>query len=335
MRRFEIFVPAVLIALAILSACSTTPDRTAAASNRQPLLIVVPVDYEGQVAGAVNVAASLREFGGGLRDCPVRIYHPKRLAESIAPHADRLAALSAETVAVEVPDEVFAYLLGAKPLTTARAEADAEGRFRNLAVVAPNTLVLAEPHAFLLPEGAVLGYSPVHHRNIGSSADEEADTFWSRLYERLEVPADAVFAVPTVADGATVRFYFNAGSFVVRPEGGLLRRWAESFASLRADEAMAEMCKEGPHNVFLHQAALAGAALKSLPRESIVELPAAYSYPLFFDRFYEADRTFATLNDVVTMRYEFSFGNLPEGWQDQIEAPPGVVSWISENCSGK
>jgi hypothetical protein len=310
-----------------------TGGADAGEPSPQPLVVVVPVDYPGQIGPALVVAESLRDHGDALASVPVRLYIHSGLEEAMAPYRDRAAGLGAEIRSVEVPEAALHYVLGAKPFTMARAERDAEGAFACLAVVAPNTLFLDEPADFLLAEGVALGYSTVHHRNVGSPLDEEPDPYWSRIYERLAVPAGAVFPVTTLADRQVVRFYLNAGSFVVRPQRGLLRRWAESFRLLYEDDVMAEMAAEGPRNVFLHQASLAGAALRLLRREETVELPATYSYPLFFDRFYEGDHPFDSLEGVITMRYEFQWGDLPAGWQRDVTAPAGVLAWITERCA--
>jgi hypothetical protein len=299
---------------------------------RQTLLMVIPVDYQSQIPSALIAADSLRTYGGALRDLPVRIYAPSQLEAALAGQAARLDELRVETRTVDVPPEALGYLLGAKPFAAARAERDAEG-FDLLAIVAPNTIVLQAPEAFLLPPTTKLGWSTVHHQNVGSLASEPPDAFWSRLYTALEVTPERVFTNQTLADGKTVRFYFNAGSFVVRPENGLLQRWAAAFERLIADPEMAALCAEGPHNIFLHQAALAGAALASLEPSDTVRLPDTYSYPLFFERFHGGQLVFDSLESVVTMRCEFRIEDLPAGWEQEVTAPPGVLSWIADRLA--
>ena len=300
----------------------------------QKLVVVVPVDYESQLSGAAVLAESLREFGGGLSDTRIRLYMPERLHDAAAALRDRMAPLAVEVFEVHPPAVASQYILGAKPFTAARAEADAEGEFDLLAVLAPNTIVLAEPHGFLLPRNITLGFSPVHHQNIGSRYDEPPDALWSRLYRVLDVPESAVFPIVSLADRKTLRFYFNAGSFVVRPEAGLLRAWADAFTALAGDPAVADICREGKPNVFLHQAALAGIAVKLLARGDTLQLPDGYSYPLFFEQFFGGDMTFDSLDGVVTMRYEFRIEDLPAGWQADVKAPDGVIPWIEEHLAG-
>ena len=323
---------ALLVAAPVVAgddAASTAFDQWA-----QKLVVVIPVDYESQLSGAAVLAESLRDFGGGVSDTLIRLYVPESLHDAAAAFHDRMAPLAVEVFEVQPPAVASQYILGAKPFTVAQAEADAEGDFDLLAVLAPNTIVLAEPRDLLLPKGITLGFSPVHHQNIGSPYDEPPDEFWSRMYRVLEVPESDVFPIVSLADRKTLRFYFNAGSFVVRPEAGLLRAWADAFTALAGDQTVADLCREGKPNVFLHQAALAGITVKLLARDDTIQLPNSYSYPLFFERFFGGDTEFDSLEGVVTMRYEFRIEDLPAGWQTQIEAPDGVIPWIEDHLAG-
>jgi hypothetical protein len=331
------FFPAVFAAVLVVGspvAANTESARARSDAGTPRLVVVIPVDYESQLPGAAVLAESIRTFGGSMNAVPIRLYLADRLHAAAAAFHDRMTQLAVEMIEVQVPDIASQYILGAKPFMAAQAEADTEGEFDLLAVLAPNTIVLAEPHDLLLPQEITLGFSPVHHQNIGSPYDEPADAFWSRLYRVLEVPDDRVFPIVSLADRKTLRFYFNAGSFVVRPEAGLLRAWADAFTALASDPTVADLCREGKLNVFLHQAALAGTAVKRVERVDTLQLPDSYSYPLFFERFFGGDTVYDSLQGVVTMRYEFRIGDLPAGWQAQIEAPEGVIPWIEEHLTG-
>jgi hypothetical protein len=69
--------------------------------------------------------------------------------------------------------------------------------------------------------------------------------------------------------------------------------------------------------------------VKLLPRERMVQLSWRYNYPLFFDRFFGAVYRFDSLEEVATMRYEFSFADLPAGWASGVKAPEGILEWIT------
>lgn len=323
------FGMALLCAVALSrSVAAQAPEPSSNQSPTRSMIIAIPVDYESQIPGSLILAESVRKFAGALSDVPIRIFIPSGLAPAIAGQKERLAGLDVEVSEVPVPDEASSYILGAKPFLAAQAEREAGGTDL-VAILAPNTIMLRSPTAFLLPQGITLGYSTVHHQNIGSPASEPSDAFWNRLYRVLGVSDQDVFTNETLADKVTVRFYFNAGSFVVRPAQGLMEAWAAAFQKLIDDPVMAELCAEGPRNVFLHQAALAGVALKRLRPPQTEELPDSYSYPLFFERFHGGLLTFDSLEDVVTMRYEFRSEDLPAGWEAQVGGPPEVLTWIA------
>ena len=331
MRRAEsvFFGAALLCTVAAFASNAAQSSETGSNENsKQSVMIAIPVDYESQLPGSLILAESVRKFAGALSDVPIRVFIPSRLTPAITTRKERLARLDVEVSEVSVPDEAFDYVLGAKPFLAAQAEREAGG-IDLVAILAPNTIMLRTPNAFLLPQGVTLGFSTVHHQNIGSLASKSPDPFWDRLYQVLNVSDREIFTNQTLADKATVRFYFNAGSFVIRPAQGLLQAWAEGFQKLISDSAMAKLSAEGPRNVFLHQAALAGVALKIVDPPQTMELPDSYSYPLFFERFHGGLLTFDCLEDVVTMRYEFRSDDLPDGWEAQVNGPPDVLKWIA------
>ena len=57
-------------------------------------------------------------------------------------------------------------------------------------------------------------------------------------------------------------------------------------------------------------------------------MPLAYNYPLFFEKFFDSELKFDSLEDVVSIKYEFEFDELPEGWDEDLNAPPGLIDWI-------
>jgi hypothetical protein len=327
MRTAGVVLGTMLVVLGPMVAESAAEQGDGADHGEQSLLIVIPVDFEEEVQGALILGESIRRFGAELSDVPVRVYVPAHLGPVMAERKEEFSEHRLEIREVEVPQDAFRYFLGAKPFTTAQAEREAEG-VDLLAVMAPNTIVLRAPEALLLPEEASLGYSTVHHQNVGSLASEPPDPFWRRVYSVLKVPEERMFTNQTLADQKTVRFYFNAGSFVVRPDRRLLQAWADGFQQLYQDPEMADLCREGLHNVFLHQAALAGVALARFGQKDVVELPDAYSYPLFFEKFHGGELTFDSLEGVVTMRYEFRVADLPEGWEKEVKGSPEVLTWI-------
>jgi hypothetical protein len=109
----------------------------------------------------------------------------------------------------------------------------------------------------------------------------------------------------TPVDRKTIRPYFNAGLLVVRPKAAVLRAWKKAFLKAAADSDLLETCRADKRKlVFLHQAALAGAVLITLPRAAMVELPEDYNYPLNLHEAIPAERRRADLDGLVTLRYD-------------------------------
>jgi hypothetical protein len=138
----------------------------------------------------------------------------------------------------------------------------------------------------------------------------------------------------TPADQETIRAYFNAGLLVVRPERGILRKWAESFQLLYNDSALVEMCDtDVTEKIFLHQTALVGAVLNNLKRPEMTELPERYNYPIFFEQQYDAAREFGSIEDVVTLRYDVYFRNPDPEWHRKLKGPSDRVTWLKTRLS--
>jgi hypothetical protein len=298
------------------------------------VVFTTSIDYAGQVPQIQVLARSIRAFGGSLASAPVWVYVPEGAAPLPDFNLAELRELGVEVRSFPVPSEVLGFFLGGKPYAAAQAEADAAGEADLLILLAPNTLVLADPTEMVLPAGKDLAFSPVHHTNVGSWYEAPPDEWWGRIYQVLGIRKEDLWPMETLADRRILRPYFSSGSLVVRPEKGLMAGWARAFREVAVDPEIAAASAEGSHNTFLHQAALAGALVRALNREEMLQLSFRYNYPLFFDRFFGAVNAFDSLEEVATMRYEFSFDDLPEGWRAGVRAPPGVLDWITAQLGG-
>jgi hypothetical protein len=303
--------------------------------EKTPLIFISCVEYPVQIPGSLLLAESIRTFAGSLKDAPIRIYFPERIRDSISGFQKRLSVLGVDLKPVQVPEKAFQFALGAKAFSAAQAESYAVSETSLLVFMDPNTILIDEPKEVILSGEKIFAYSPVHHRNIGSAFYKPPDAFWSRLFQTLNVPESAMFPVKSLADNEILRPYFNAGSFVVRPEAGILKKWRECFTILVNDPDIAEMSKEGKYNIFLHQAAFSAAVLKTIKQEKMILLSEKYNYPLFFEKFYGSELKFDSIEGVVTLRIEFNKKNLPPDWDKKIKGPEKVISWIKTRFSMK
>jgi hypothetical protein len=301
----------------------------------RPVIFATYADNGAQLHNALVMTESIRDFGAHVKDAPVWVYAPAGLLKTNRDVVKKLVARGAQVRGSEVPGESQNVPFAGKVFAAAQAEGEANGAAAILVWMDNDTVVLKDPGDLLLAGGKSLGCRPVAYQNIGSLYAEPPDAFWSSLYRKLSVPAAALVPMKTSADEKTLRPYFDAGLLVVRPERGIMKKWAESFSALCGDPEFVEMCRKSPRtSTFLHQAALAGAILNLVPKDEMVQLPDRYNYPLFFKEMYGGDREFNTIDNVVTLRYGGFFEKPAPGWAAKLKGPAATISWLEKRFGG-
>lgn len=289
-------------------------------------------ENDSAIGNARHLAASIRAFAGAHCDAPVRLYIPVSLAPGAEGVLRDLGTLGVEVHTTEAPSDSTWFFYARKVFAAAQAEGEAAGCDEILVWLDEDTVVLQEPRELLLPDGVSLGYRPVMHKNIGLLWDEPIDRFWQRAYERMSVAESMLFPVITPAHGEKLRTDINAGCLALRPERGLLRKWADCFSALYPDPALTEMCREDQKKrIFLHQVGLVGAIVTLLEEGERLELSGRYNYPIFFQRMFGARSEFDDLTDVVTLRHESYFRDPAPDWERQIRGPADRIAWLREN----
>jgi hypothetical protein len=275
---------------------------------------------------------SIRAFAGSFSQAPIWCFalgNEKRLSKKTS---DRLSALDATLIHFETDAGTPRFPFMQKALVNAQAESIAQGKTDLLVLLDNDAIVLQEPTRFLLREGKILGYRPVHHTNIGSRYDTPLDLFWTQIYRYCQVPEDCVFPMTTHVDGVRIRPYFNAGLLVVRPERHLLQIWRDNFLRIyKAAEFQELYEKDERYTIFMHQAVLAGIVLSTLRTDEIEELPPTYNYPLHLYEEDVTDHRPSRLEELVTFRYE-DFFERPE-WKKKIPSEEPLKQWISEKLT--
>ena len=255
------------------------------------------------------LAKSLRSFGGEFADLPITAFHPKGqdLSSETAVEVKQLGIQLAEYT---IPEAAGNFPLGFIPFGAAAAEAHLAQQCDLLIWQLPDTLILAPPTDFALPEEKTLAYRPVHHQNVGSTFSQQPDAFWQLIYRHTEVPDDRLFRMITCYQ-EEVRPYFNAGILAVRPRSGILRQWAKVFERTFQHPDFTPFFEEQRYAIFMHQAILVGVILHLLAPEELVCLPESYNYPLHMHTGYPVDGKVSRLAELVTARYENTL-ELPE-----------------------
>lgn len=186
-----------------------------------------------------------------------------------------------------------------------------------------------------MPEGKVFGYKPVMHQNIGILFSDPPDAFWSIVYETLSVPESALFPMQTIADKETLKPYFNAGMLIVRPEKGILQHWAVHYPELYKNPDLVRMSNEDlKKRIFLHQAALTGSILKTVPKDEMVEISDRYNYPLFFQDMFDSEVIFNSIEEAVTIRYDLYFRKPDPQWAQKLKGDKEKIKWLKKRLPG-
>jgi hypothetical protein len=329
-KQGRVFRAAAAIGLcaAVITLAAAEP-RAAATGGRAMVIAYCDYSYQGVPStDPLLLAASVRAFGGSLKDLPIRLYLPK--GRSLAPEAAAKAARLGVELREYLPDSSLSrYPFAQKGLAAAAAEREAEGEADLLVWFDRDSLVLGDLGPLVLPGGKALGFRPVNGRNIGRGASLPLDPFWARAYELGGLkPEEAGTTVPYMDDDP-LHFYMAAGIVAVRPERGILRKWAELTLRYAADEVLAAICRKNQSQLlFMHQAALSVAAAALVPAAERQEYPATVMYPLNFWTSDGEARRPRPVESVLTLRYDATFET--EGWKD-LPMGDGFRKWLSEN----
>jgi hypothetical protein len=302
---------------------------------RAKIIFATFAEQESDLERIQIMIESIRTFAGRFKDAPIWVYLTEGLLASESDLLPKIESLGAEFMLGQAPEEATWFYLSRKVFASAQAEAEAAGKADILVWLDVDTVFLQEPGEFLLPKGKSLGYRPVMHRNISPPYKEPLDDFWKRAYDNMSIPESLAFPMVTVADGEPIRPYINAGCLVVRPERGLLRKWAETFPLLYKDPVLKEMCRQDERKrIFIYQVALSGVVLKHLGRGEMLELSDRINYPIFFREMFGAKRDFHDIREAVTIRYESFFDNAPSEWSKVLTGPPDRIAWLKARFQG-
>ena len=287
----------------------------------------ITLAYPGtSVSNTLMLIASIRTFGGTLVDSPVWVLFPKTLGDFSENERVQFKDLDAKLIPYDVEDKALKFPFTARVQAAAIAEEISIGKTELLTWLDSDTLVITEPAEFILHPGKALGYRPVHHKLLGLAWGEELDAFWTLVYQHCQVPKQKEFPMMTHA-GERIRPYFNAGTFVVRPERGILSQWWRVFQSCyRHTDFLSFYEKDRRYAIFMHQAVFTGVLLSMLEPKEMQELSPGINYPLHLHQDIPPNLRANHISDLVTVRYENIFNELE--WQKEFPILEQLVGWI-------
>ena len=270
--------------------------------------------------------ASLRDFGGEQANAPVWVCIPENLVEVPTRVQEHFTALDVGLLKFQADTRIQSFPFGARVQAAYVAEKALAGKSNFLAWLDSDTIILQEPDEFLLPPGIILGCRPVHHRLLGTRWGEALDPFWELVYLKCRASFDATDHM-TTHTGEKISPYFNAGSFVVRPEVGLLKSWWRVFlGQMHSADFLPFYSKDKRYPIFLHQAIFTGVILAALDKGQRLEFGPRINYPLHLHQEIPPDLRAESINDLVTVRCE-SILDEP-GWNDHLPIHEPLLSWL-------
>lgn len=268
---------------------------------------------------------SLRTFGGILSNAPIWIFVNKAYYVN---HA--LSDIDGvEWFPLKIDQDFPAYPFAEKVCACAHAEAMAGIQIRSLVWLSLDCLILNPPLLFDLKENfgyqpADVAFRPVHHRNIGALANEPLDSYWSGIYQKLEI-TEMHQVITSYVDGQVLHPYFNTHCFAYNPEIGLAEKWWQAFQAMVMDrDFQAASCQDSLHKIFLHQAILSALVPIHLPWNRVRLLPPEYNFPLnLLDQIADDEKP-KNLNHLVNAVYEDTFP-----WE-KIDIEEPLFSWLKQ-----
>jgi hypothetical protein len=242
-----------------------------------------------------------------------------------------LRDLNSRLVTFEMDEAGSKFPFAAYVRAAGQAEALAEGQSRLMVMMVPETLVLQPPQVFLLETATLLGGCPVHLKLLGSRVHEPLDAFWRAIYKVCKVDMNQIFRMTSLVDEQPIRAYFNAGLLVVRPEGGILRRWWKDFQAIYQLPEFKEFYQLSElYAIFMHQAVLAGSILATIKPEEFQQFPAEINYPLHLHDQVDTRWRPTDLNELITCRYEdFNEFFTDPDLERKVKIEPLLKDWLN------
>lgn len=320
------------VSFAFLHGCnSKDAGKTGDSHMNQAAIFATSAADPGQVLNAIRLTESLRAFGGSVAEAPVWVVALENVRITEIQRSD-LERLGITLLRADPPDSLAWLFYADKPYAAAVAEKAAEGQADVLVWLDNDAVFLQEPLELNLPDSICLAWRPVMHNRSGTLYDAPPNSFWARIYEKLSLTDEMLFPMFTPADQQKIRAYFNCGLIAVRPERGILRRWAQDFETLGHDSTLAAMCRaDQVMRIFLHQTALTGSILHLVRQSEMIPITDAYNFPLLFQKVYGGLNEYNDLNGIVMIRIDFDPTLVSPDWPQLLKGPADRIDWLKKH----
>ena len=299
--------------------------------HQSPVIASTLLPTKWSEINAILFLESIRAYAGNLSYIPVWFFMPndEELSRSTQ---EKLEKLNASIRLFEIDMEKMRFPFIVEASAAALAEKEASREHDILIWLTANTLILSEPKAFLLPERYVFSYRPVHHRLLGLRWDDPLDEFWKWVYGYCGVTEAQLFPMATHIEGEKIKPYFNAGSFSLRPEEGILEGWKKIFLQGYQDPFLKKLYEhDSRYAIFIHQALFTGLVLSMVEKRNMMELPTIYNYPSHLHDEDVTDSRPRIMDECVTIRHEGFYKS--QEWKSKMAASDELKEWIQEKLT--
>jgi hypothetical protein len=253
------------------------------------------------------LAASIRKFGGQLKDTPIYSFHPRSGSSVAEETLQQFAKLGVDHQQVILNVKYQDYYLANKPYVCAYAEETIDAEI--LVFLDSDKCIFAEPTEFLLPSNYNIGLRVEYGRGIGSTGTQDVqDDYWQQLYQTVGVKQERFVCTPI--GNKKIRAYWNSGMVAVRRSAGIFTAWKDNFE--RVMEA-GIVPKQG--NYMIEQSSLS-ATVCALELD-VFPFSDPYSYPLPLHNRLSPKFQLASFDQLVSIHYFGLF--YYRSWQKELD----------------
>ncbi len=246
---------------------------------------------------SIQLALSLRNLGGELKDAPIYSFTRARRFEISRRTKEFFNRLHVEHQSQNLNREFYHYALANKVCVANYAEQNLDHDI--LVFLDSDQIVVAEPTLLRPTADFDVTARPVEGGGIstGGPDDPEYD-YWQKLYEVCGVSEPTY--VESVVDEKSIFAYWNSGLVAVRREAGLFRRWYGNFVKV-----MRQGLRPKSGLFFVEQSTLA--ATFTAAKAHVLTLPNTYNYPISNHDRMPGSKKIHALADMVTLHYHTMF----------------------------
>ena len=276
--------------------------RTKLSKDNSPKMEIIICTEKGYLENTSKLLiASLRTFGGALKDTPVVSYQPRKGYEVSADTKKFFRENNVEHIELELNPNFAHYPLANKPVVCAHREQHSDADI--LVFLDSDVIIYGEPNEFLMNRSAsTVRLRPVDGRNVGAYNSEDSNAlYWNTIYKQLRV-SNRRYVSSTVFNERILEYY-NSGHIVVNRETGVYSEWLKNFKKVMNSGVRPDL------GIFFVEQSVLAATITQMNLD--VDLfGKEYNYPIHFnERLQNEDYFVSDFESLISIHYHKLFLN--------------------------